>query len=580
MILILGGTTEGRNAAQTLEQAGTPYFYSTKTGEQELDLRHGACISGALDQAAMQQFCLEHKICLLVDAAHPFAAHLHATVAAVAAALQLPAIRYERLFPHRDQDVDWVDDIADIALKDGERLVLSTLGVKSISRLMPLQGPARRLLFRILPRESSIRLAQAQGASLDDLCFYSSGQDELQELQRLRPDVLLLKESGISGGFVEKVAAAKALGIRVIALRRPPMPDAFHVVNGPRGLRRMVERFLPDFFPLRSGLTTGTCATAAAVAALCRQQTGAMPAQVPVRLPDGETISVAVGYGHDFAFCIKDAGDDPDITNGAEIRAVVRESNRFEIHGGEGVGRFTLPGFDYPPGCPAINRGPRQMLRDNIPGDYSITISVPNGDMLARRTFNPRLGIEGGISIIGVSGIVMPYSDEAFIQSIRKCVEVARASGAERLVLGSGAKSENALRSRYPELPSQAFVQYGNFVGQTLQMAAEQKIKEVTLGVMLGKAVKLADGQLDTHSRRATFDRNFLRLLLTEAECDTTHADDITLVRELWQRLPPAQIEPFARTVVDHCYSHCQPLIPEANLTILLIDDDGRIVGS
>ncbi len=579
MILVLGGTTEGRKAAQTLAQAGKPFYYSTKTGEQELSLQHGVSICGAMDKAAMEQFCREHQIRLLVDAAHPFAAQLHATVAEVAAAQLLPAIRFERIFPERDETIDWVNGVGDIAFKTGERRVLSTLGVQSIRRLMPLQGAGRRILFRILPRESSIRLAQAQGASADDLCFYREGADELQELQRLHPDVLLLKESGISGGFVEKVVAAKSLGIRVIAIRRPPTPGIFHVVNGERGLRREVERLVPDFFALRSGLTTGTCATAAAVAALCRLQTGTTPSEVPVRLPDGETIRVAVGYADGYAFCVKDAGDDPDVTNGAEVRATVTSSDRFEVCGGEGVGRFTVPGFDFPPGEAAINRGPRQMLRDNIQGDYSITISVAHGAELARRTFNPRLGIEGGISIIGVSGIVMPYSEEAFIESIRKCVEVACASGAGRLVLGSGAKSEDSLRALYPDLPSQAFVQYGNFVGKTLQMAAELKIKEVTLGVMLGKAVKLAAGQLDTHSRRATFDRDFLRQLLTETDCDATLADGITLVRELWQRLSPAQIEPFARVVVNHCYSHCQPLIPEAHLTILLIDDDGRIVG-
>ena len=339
----------------------------------------------------------------------------------------------------------------------------------------------------------------------------------------------------------------------------------------------MIEHLLPDFFPLKSGLTTGTCATAAAVAALCRLQTGQTPENVPVRLPDGETISVPVGYSDDYAFCLKDAGDDPDVTNGVEIRASVQPADNFVIKGGDGVGRFTLPGFDFPPGEPAINRGPRQMLRENIPGNYSITISVEHGAELARRTFNPRLGIEGGISIIGVSGIVQPYSEEAFLESIRKCLEVACASGAERIVLGSGAKSENALRALYPELPTQAFVQYGNFVGETLQMAAALGCNSVTLGVMLGKAVKLAAGQLDTHSRRATFDRDFVRQLLIESYCDAALADSVTLVRELWDLLPSSALTPFVHTVLDHCRRHCLPLLPNGELTILLIDDEGRI---
>ena len=577
MVLVFGGTTEGRKAVAVLEEAGQPFFYSTKTGEQDLILHHGIRIDGAMDEAAMIQFCQTHDVRLLVDAAHPFAAKLHETVAAAATMLQLPAVRYERIFPERDEEVEWVDSLEDIRWGDGSIRVLSTLGVQSIARLKPLENAYRQFFYRILPRESSIRLAHEQGATDKQLCFYSEDTDTRETLQHLQPDVLLLKESGTTGGFVEKVEMAKELKIRVIAIRRPSIPSLFHTVNGPHGLRRMVEQLLPDFFPLRSGLTTGTCATAAAVAALCRLQTGATPPEVPVRLPDGETICVPVGYARDYAFCIKDAGDDPDVTNGAEVQASLQPSDHFEIRGGEGVGRFTLPGFDYPPGEAAINRGPRQMLRDNIPGDYIVTISVRGGAELARRTFNPRLGIEGGISVIGVSGIVQPYSEEAFLESIRKCMEVARASGAPRIVLGSGAKSEDALRALYPELPPQAFVQYGNFVGRTLCMATDLAIRSVTLGVMLGKAVKLAAGQLDTHSRHATFDREFLRQLLDESHCDPSLADRITLVRELWDLLPSASLPAFVHTVLDHCLRHCRPLLPDGNLTLLLIDDDGHI---
>ena len=577
MILVFGGTTEGRKAAAVLEEAGQPFFYSTKTGEQDLVLHHGIRIDGAMDGAAMVQFCQAHDVHLLVDAAHPFAAQLHQTVAAAAAELQLPAVRYERIFPERDEDLEWVDSIEDIRWGEGSLRVLSTLGVQSIARLKPLENADRQFFYRILPRESSIRLAHEQGASDEQLCFYSEDADERETLKRLHPDVLLLKESGISGGFVEKVEVAKEMNIRVIAIRRPATPSLFQTVNGPHGFRRMVEKLLPDFFPLKSGLTTGTCATAAAVAALYRLQTGATPPEVPVRLPNGETISVSVGSSEGFCFCIKDAGDDPDVTNGVEIRASVQPADSFEIKGGEGVGRFTLPGFDFPPGEPAINRAPRQMLRENIPGNYSVTISVEHGAEIARRTFNPRLGIKGGISIIGVSGIVQPYSEEAFLESIRKCVAVACASGAERIVLGSGAKSENALRGLYSDLPTQALVQYGNYVGETLRMAAELGIRRVTLGVMLGKAVKLAAGQLDTHSRRATFDREFLRQLLAESHCDASLADRITLVRELWNLLPSSSLLAFVRTVLDHCLRHCQPLFPDGDLTLLLIDDEGHI---
>ena len=214
---------------------------------------------------------------------------------------------------------------------------------------------------------------------------------------------------------------------------------------------------MPEFYPLHSGLTTGTCATAAAVAATLRLLKYETPEEVPVLLPDGETIYVPVSYGEGYASVFKDAGDDPDVTNGLEIQASVKQSDTFEILGGEGVGTFTLPGFDYPPGSPAINKAPREMIRKNLTAitnaPLSITISVPEGEDIAKKTFNPRLGIEGGISIIGVSGIVKPFSEEAFIESIRKCMNVAKASGAERVIINSGGKSERFVKALYPNLP-------------------------------------------------------------------------------------------------------------------------------
>ncbi len=575
MIIIFGGTTEGRMAVDVLEQAGKPYFYSTRSGEQEVPLVLGQRLAGAMDEEAMVAFCRDYGIRLIVDAAHPFAKDLHHNLCRVAEELAIPLVRFERIFPPREADITWIDDYSQVPTDI--HTLLATTGVQSISKLKYLEAEGIKVFYRILHRESSIALAKAQGAEESQLCYYED--DNTIDIDA---DAILLKESGESGGFSEKVKAARAKGMRIIALKRPLINYSLYninytLVNGPHGLRRMIEHLLPDFFPLKSGLTTGTCATAAAVAALCRLHTGQTPENVPVRLPDGETISVPVGYSDDYAFCLKDAGDDPDVTNGVEIRASVQPAEDFVIKGGDGVGRFTLPGFDYPPGEPAINRGPRQMLRENIPGNYSITISVEHGAELARRTFNPRLGIEGGISIIGVSGIVQPYSEEAFLESIRKCLEVACASGAERIVLGSGAKSENALRALYPELPTQAFVQYGNFVGETLQMAAALGCNSVTLGVMLGKAVKLAAGQLDTHSRRATFDRDFVRQLLIESHCDAALADSVTLVRELWDLLPSSALTPFVHTVLDHCCRHCLPLLPNGELTILLIDDEGRI---
>lgn len=208
--------------------------------------------------------------------------------------------------------------------------------------------------------------------------------------------------------------------------------------------------------------------------------------------------------------------------------------------------------------------------------DTIVTISIPQGEEIAKRTFNPRLGIVGGISIIGVSGIIKPFSEEAFVDSIRKCMQVAVASGTQRMVINSGAKSERFVKSLYPTLPAQAFVEYGNYIGETLRMADELHVKEVTLGVMLGKAVKLAEGQLDTHSRKAVMNKSFIGDMLREADCDID-ISRITLARELWELLPKEALVRFARVVIAHCAEHCQPLLPHGELTILLISDEGHI---
>ena len=618
MILVFGGTTEGRKAIKELEEAGRPFYYSTKTGEQDVTLHHGVRIDGAMDRAKMLAFCQEHDVRLLVDAAHPFAQQLHLTVAGVASTLQLPAIRFERIFPKLTSDLVLCRDYDDAVRKIECHTLLATTGVQSIGRLKPLEQRGVRVVYRILPRESSISLAHRQGATDDQLCFYEDGSSI-----DVVADAILLKESGLTGGYKEKIEAARARGMKIYVLERPATPPEFMQVNGEHGLRRMVEKLLPEFFPLKSGLTTGTCATAAAMAATLRLLKGETPAEVMVTLPDGEQIPVAVGYGDGYAYVIKESGDDPDVTNGIEIRAEAEVAEgaatpsastgeHIIIRGGRGVGRFTLPGFDYAPGEPAINKGPREMIRHNLqailsslsslhsplsslhsplsplqtnlsplssllsPLSITITISVPQGEEIARRTFNPRLGITGGISIIGVSGIIKPFSEQAFVDSIRRCMQVAVASGTQRVVINSGAKSERFVKALYPTLPAQAFVEYGNYIGATLQMAAELHVEAVTLGVMLGKAVKLAEGQLDTHSRKSVMNKTFIAQMMQEAGCphDIGH---ITLARELWDVIPRNQIAAFARVVIAHCHRHCDPLLPQGELTILLIDDQGTI---
>lgn len=630
MILILGGTTEGRIAARTLEEAGKTFYYSTKGDEQEVTMHHGIRLQGAMDELDLERCCREHNIQLLVDAAHPFAIQLHQTVEKVAHTLNLLVIRFERIYPPRDEEhIIWCEDFEDAIRqirKEDIFTLLALTGVQSIAKLKPLWQESACCYFRILNRESSRRLAEREGFPEKYLHYYHAGEDERILLQRLHPEAILIKESGLSGGFNEKVEAALQEGIRIFAIRRPPMPGSFIIVNGEHGLRRMIEKHLPDFYPLRSGLTTGTCAAAAAVAAtwdIFNVQRQSRPEEFPVILPNGETIYVPVEeqerYPHPScvnddwmleadATVIKDAGDDPDVTNGMQIKANVALPFRFDdptpaelgaddytviVCGGEGVGIVTLSGLGLEVGGPAINVTPRKMIENNVkaclqrlgiskhPNPFAVTISVPGGEEIARRTFNPRLGIEGGISIIGTSGIVKPFSSEAFVDSIRKSMEVGRATGSPRIVLNSGAKSEKYVRGYYPELPAQAFIHYGNFIGDTIKIAADLEIKAVTLGIMIGKAVKLAEGNLDTHSKQVTMNKDFLLDLAFNAGCgDEVPAiiKKITLARELWTLLPADDLQAFCTHLLELCHQHCDPLLPDGELTILLISEEGKII--
>lgn len=584
MILVFGGTTEGRVAAKVLEESGATYYYSTRSDTQDIQLAHGHHITGAMEVPEMITYCQEHDIRLIVDAAHPFAVNLHRNVLTLAEQIGVPVIRYDRIYPPHDEDLVWCKDYDDAINQLKVHEINRLLALTGVNTIAKLHGYWRDhyCWFRILNRDESLAGSQKAGFPTDHLVYYEK-DDTASLIERLQPQAIITKESGLSGGFAEKVEAARQAGIKIFVVERPDYPMADDVtvghVNGPHGLRRMVEKLLPEFYPLHSGLTTGTCATAAAIAATVQMTTGETPSSVPVVLPDGETIDVDVTYSDGYAAVFKQAGDDPDVTNGIEIRAHVEPSDHFEILGGEGVGRFTVPGFDFPPGEAAINKAPRQMMRDNIKGNVSITISVPQGAEIARRTFNPRLGIEGGISIIGVSGIVKPFSEEAFVASIRKCMQVAKASGSDRVVINSGGKSERFVKAQYSDLPQQAFVEYGNYIGETLGIANELDIKNVTMGVMLGKAVKLAAGNLDTHSRHTTMDKDFVMGMLHEAGINID-ISDLTLARELWERIPQERLQDFATVVINHCAHYCAPLLPKGRLTILLIDDNGKIYHS
>ena len=551
MILIFGGTTEGRTAAETLDEAGQPFYYSTRGTLQEVTCRNMTRLTGNMDSEKIISFCREHDIRLIIDAAHPFAQQLHLNIFLAAKELTIKVVRLERIYPELSEEIIWCDDFEDAVARmkqDGIEKLLALTGTQTITKL---QGfwKEHDCIFRVLERSESVDIAIKAGFPKEKLIFYQPEEDESLLFKQLSPQAIITKESGSSGGFIEKIEAALKNGIKIYVVRRPPLPEGFITVNGKYGLRRAVELNVPGFYALRSGFTTGTCATAAAKAALLALTEECFEEKTEVTLPDGERVVLPIykvektDENTATASVIKDAGDDPDVTHGHQIVATVSFSDSPGIHflQGKGVGKVTLPGLGLAVGEPAINSTPRKMIVNELSllygGGLDVTISVPEGETLALKTFNPKLGIIGGISIIGTSGIVKPFSSEAFVDAIRKEVEVAYAINAERLVINSGAKSEKFVRSLYPNLPPQAFVHYGNFIGETLKIAAETGFQKVSMGIMIGKAVKLAEGHLDTHSKKVIMNKDFLKEIAIQCSCsDETLAliEQMTLARELW----------------------------------------------
>ena len=593
MILVFGGTTEGRLAVKTLDEGAGSYYYSTRGKRQQVECAHGIPVSGAMSECAMTTFCRQHGIRLIVDAAHPFASGLHATVGSVSKQLDLPVVRLERRYPERDRmHVVWCRDYADAMEKmrrDKVARLLALTGVQTIGALRPF-WQHQETFFRILPRSESAEAAAAAGFPASHLVFYEEGGTG-RLLERIGPDAILTKESGVSGGFPEKVASALRCGVRVYAVCRPALPDHFVTVDGRHGLRREVERFVPEFYPLHTGFTTGSCATAAATAALTALLSGEKPDEVRFRIPEGETMrmavaSVSVCGNAGSARVIKDAGDDPDISGGHGISVTVAFAPHPDIRffAGPGVGTVTLPGLGLKVGEAAINPVPRRMmteaLRSLYAGGLDVTVSIEDGEALAARTFNPRVGISGGLSVIGTTGIVQPFSHDAFIESIRRMVRVALTLGCERIVFNSGAKSEGFMKALFPDLPRHAFLHYGNAVGEALTVAREAGVRSLTIGLMLGKAVKLAAGHLDTHSRSVTLDKTFLKSVARQSGCTSCAQDAVDrlrLARELPALLTAHDAARLFPALLQMCHAHCHTVFP-GPLHAVLLADDGTVL--
>ncbi|WP_425436276.1 cobalt-precorrin-5B (C(1))-methyltransferase [Paenibacillus rigui] len=286
--------------------------------------------------------------------------------------------------------------------------------------------------------------------------------------------------------------------------------------------------------PLRHGYTTGSCATAAAKAALTALILQEKQTEATIRLPIGQDVTFEIvrcefTADHAEAELIKDGGDDPDATHGARIISAVtwRTESGFELDGGIGVGRVTKPGLPVPVGEAAINPVPRKMIRETIASVLNqfelehrgvrVVVSVPDGEEIAKKTLNGRLGILGGISILGTRGIVVPFSTAAYKASVAQAIRVAVKCGCTHVVLSTGGRTEKYGMEMYPELPEEAFVEMGDFIGFALQQCKNQGIAKVTLVGMMGKFSKVAQGVMMVHSKSAPVDFGFLARVAGEA---------------------------------------------------------------
>jgi cobalt-precorrin-5B (C1)-methyltransferase len=294
---------------------------------------------------------------------------------------------------------------------------------------------------------------------------------------------------------------------------------------------------------LRRGWTTGACATAATAAAYRALLTDVFPRSVTIHLPRGQTptfnlASGVIGDSYARASIIKDAGDDPDVTHGAEIISEVRRAppgTGISFQAGQGVGTVTLPGLPLDVGESAINPVPRKMMAaviDDIAsefsdsGDVEIILSIPDGEKLALKTMNGRLGIKGGLSILGTTGIVIPFSCSSWIHSIHRGIDVANAAGLTVIAASTGSTSEAAVRDMFA-LEEQALIDMGDFAGGLLKYLRRNPLPGLILAGGFGKLGKLAQGHLDLHSSRSRLDMDLLANMAVEAGADDKLADAI-----------------------------------------------------
>ena len=354
---------------------------------------------------------------------------------------------------------------------------------------------------------------------------------------------------------------------------------------------------------LRTGYTTGTCAAAATKAAISALVNGEKVVKVNVSLPKEKHIMINIAWIRYVdeksvtAAVIKDGGDDPDVTNGAEIWSTVsllETSNKIIIDGGKGVGRVTKPGLGLEIGKAAINPTPLKMISraiDEILGQQqknryglSILISVPKGEEIAKKTDNPRLGIIGGISILGTTGIVIPYSTASFAASIRQSIDVSKAMGSDSVILTTGGRSEDFAREIFGNsIADHAYIQIGDFIGFSIKQCAIKKIKKAYVIGFIGKLTKMAMGIKQTHVKGSHVDMNFLAELAIRCGANNELVKKIKVAntaRHVGELVDQFGLNMFYNVLCKEVYSHLSKYSPsELQIKIILLDFNGKIIG-
>ena len=349
---------------------------------------------------------------------------------------------------------------------------------------------------------------------------------------------------------------------------------------------------------LRTGFTTGTSATAASTAAILSIINQKRIESVDVLLPKRDRIKISINackFDKNKACCsvIKDGGDDPDVTHGAEIVVDLELTSKpksIEIDGGKGVGRVTKPGIGLDVGQAAINQTPRKMIMENLTlagkkilekNGIKVVISVPKGKELGPKTDNPRIGIVNGISILGTSGIVMPYSTASFAAAIRLQLDVVLSMGDDTVVLTTGGRSEDFARNVF-DLPDHSFVQFGDFSGYTISQCAKKGMSKAHVGGFIGKFAKMATGVKQTHVKGSKVNMDFLSELAKKCKADEDVVQKIknaNTARNVQEIILENNIDGFFDLICSEVYKqmrgHSENKIP---IEIILFNFDGNVL--